>query len=76
MTRADKRRLITDLCNRIRDEVKRAVAAMPDGFNGHELRGFLAAKFDHEQTELMKRGHRRRALVRWMTEHWRVGEQS
>jgi len=45
-TVAGKEQFITELCDRVRDEVLALVPKMPATWDGHELRALIAEHFD------------------------------
>lgn len=55
MTPADKRKFIKSLCDSTRDHILGKVDAMPDNWDGHELRRYIADEFEH-QNGLLARG--------------------
>lgn len=48
MTKDDKIAFVNNLCNAVRDSVIANMDALPEAWDGHELRRFLADKFEHE----------------------------
>lgn len=65
MTTTEKRRFIRQLTKSIAKEAIEAARRMPQSWDGHELREYLADKFDASRSRLMdaKRSPRRRAYV-------------
>lgn len=60
MSLEDKRGFITQLSDSIRDEVLAKAERMPEEWDGHELRAYMADKWEQERTSLMRRGRRLR----------------
>lgn len=62
MTKREQKKFIKNLSQSISLELCKKVDAgvVPDTWDGHELRQWLADKFEHETTELMKHNKRRR----------------
>ena len=56
MTKADKRKFMRELTRRVLDEALAKVAAMPDEWDGHELRRYLADKFDESAMTVGRKG--------------------
>jgi hypothetical protein len=59
MTKADKRRFIRSLVDSIRREALAKVDLMPEDWDGHELRQYLADKFAFETTRMLRENRRR-----------------
>ena len=60
MTSEQKREFITSLCDSMRDEVIKRIPYMPDNWNGHELREYLAHMFKRESALRGVKPYRRR----------------
>src|SRR3954466_1544620 len=58
-TPAGKREFIRNLCNSVRDSLIKAVARMPNEWDGHELRELLAQTFDAERGDLLRTNRER-----------------
>lgn len=56
--------IVRSLCDSIRDEVIAAVPHMPAGWDGHEVRKYLADKFKHEVRGTAMTGKRLRQYER------------
>lgn len=56
MTDKDKKELVTNFCNSVRDEVVKKIeeGKIPENWDGHELRVLIAEKFNFEVTSLMR----------------------
>jgi hypothetical protein len=57
---ADKRRFVRNYMKSVQADVLKAVAAMPDEWDGHELRRFIADKFAREGLSLREPSSRSR----------------
>jgi hypothetical protein len=60
MTAAEKKRFIRDLIATVQKDVLAKVPAMPEEWDGHELRQYVADKFDGATSHLIFRGGRRK----------------
>lgn len=60
-TIAGKKRFIAELTDRIRDCAIERADAMPESWDGHEIREYLAELFAFERTNAMKVRSRRAA---------------
>jgi len=61
MTRDEKLRFIRAMCNEVRNIALEAVEFMPDEWDGHELRQYLADKFACEVSNAMQDKRSKRA---------------
>jgi len=61
MNAADKKEFINDFCNAMRDAALSKADAMPDEWDGHELRLYLAEKFQFEVSTSMRDKRQQRA---------------
>ena len=52
-TKAGKKAFVRSLCNSVRDVILANVGAMPDEWDGHELRELLAAAFAEQRGRLI-----------------------
>lgn len=60
MTRDEKRQFIADLCTAVSKHAMSKVAEMPEEWDGHELRQYLADEFSREISTLMRAKRSRR----------------
>jgi hypothetical protein len=56
MTNEEKRAFIVELIGNVQAEILAKVEAMPDEWDGHELRRFIADKFDQANMGLLATG--------------------
>jgi len=56
MYKNKKEEFIVNFCNAMRDEALKKVDLMPDNWDGHELRTYLADKFAFETSSQMQSG--------------------
>lgn len=61
MTQKDKRRFVEDLAKTVIDDVLSSLDKMPKEWDGHELRVYLAWKFNEQIPGSMIEGSSRRA---------------
>lgn len=52
MTPSEKAKFIRDLCDNCRDELMKRVMSMPDYWDGHEIRRYVADHFAHQIYEM------------------------
>jgi hypothetical protein len=57
MNARDKRRFINELIRNVRTDILAKVSAMPDEWDGHELRRYIADKFEESVTTVGRAGH-------------------
>lgn len=69
MTQAEKRRFIRELAANVVRSVIEAVPKMPDEWDGHELRRFLADKFDESAMTIGRPGPYGRPYARRTREY-------
>jgi hypothetical protein len=64
MTRAEQALFVANLTESVRDELLRKIGsgAIPETWDGHELRQLLADKFVYEVSALFREGKRSRRL--------------
>lgn len=55
MTREEKKRFVKNLCDSVRDTVLESVEKMPDEWDGHEIRAYLAEHFEREARSTLGR---------------------
>ncbi len=60
MNKQEREAFVRNLCDSVRDHVLSKLDAVPDDWNGHELRNVIAAEFDAERS-VQARGNTRRA---------------
>lgn len=60
MNTNQKQAFIKQFCNNMRDVAVAKAKDMPDNWNGHELRKYMADKFAWEVTDTMRDGRSRR----------------
>jgi len=60
MTAADKKRFVRELFSSVQRTVLENVAKMPEEWDGHELRQYIADKFDGCISDFMHRGGARK----------------
>jgi hypothetical protein len=60
MTVEEKVSFLVSFCNDMRDAATAKAKDMPDNWDGHELRKYMADKFAWEVTELMRNGRSKR----------------
>ena len=48
MTPSERAKFIIELCDRSRDAILKCVGAMPDNWDGHELRRYIADHFEDQ----------------------------
>lgn len=63
-TKAGKRQFIRDLCNAIRNEACAKARQMPKDWDGHELRVYLAEKFEDSARMSLVRAYPRSPLAK------------
>ena len=61
MNLREKRAFVRSLANSVRDAILARADAMPDEWDGHELRQFLADEFEREKSPRVMSGRRLRA---------------
>lgn len=54
MTTDEKSAFITELCNGVRDTVLSRIGAMPEAWDGHEIRDYLAGQFDRQRGAILR----------------------
>lgn len=57
MNVADKKLFIRELIANVQNDVLDAVAKMPDDWDGHELRRYIADKFEDSAITVGRKGH-------------------
>lgn len=57
MKMSEKKKFIQDLCDYVRDTTVEKVGNMPEEWTGHELRRYLADKFEEQTTTTMRDSH-------------------
>ena len=62
MTRDDQAAFIKSLCDSVRDHALGKLSAMPEGWDGMELREYLADQFDRERHMSRRKADYRRRL--------------
>ena len=60
MDKQQKQEFISDFLNGMRDSAISKIDRMPDNWDGHEIRFYLAGKFGFEVSDLMRNKRSRR----------------
>lgn len=59
MDPTEKRKFVADLFRAVETSIQSNIDKMPDNWDGHELREYIADRFDAERSTLMQKSGRR-----------------